>query len=120
MSRQIQRELTPAATCALWLNGTGCGATALGKRSSGALVIWVEPNNAGVPPGILAVVTGSLIHERVFLTCGHCTRESEPGIPPFIKPYVTFSLHVMDDPSTWIPVAAQAWHPSTLPGKRNF
>src|SRR5262249_33282659 len=75
----------------------------------GALVIWAEPNSAGVPPGVLAALPGVLIHERVFLTCGHCTRASEPGIPPFIKPYVTFSLHLMDDPSTWIPVAAQAW-----------
>jgi hypothetical protein len=83
--------------------------------TTGALVIWAGPNNAGVPPGILAIATGTLIHERVFLTCGHCTRASEPGIPPFIKAYVTFSLHVMDDPSTWIPVTAQAWHPSTLP-----
>jgi hypothetical protein len=78
-------------------------------------VIWVEPNDAGVPPGVLAVLPGVPIHERVFLTCGHCTRASEPGISPFITPYVTFNLHVLDDRSTWIRVAAQAWHPSTLP-----
>jgi hypothetical protein len=83
--------------------------------SAGALVIWVEPNSAGVPPGILGIIPGVLIHEQVFLTCGHCTRASEPGIPPFIKVYVSFSPHLADDPSTWIPVAQQAWHPSTLP-----
>ena len=83
--------------------------------SMGALVIWVERNSVGVPPGVLAILPGVLIHEQVFLTCGHCTRASEPGIPPFIKVYVSFSLHVADDPSTWIPVAQQAWHPSTLP-----
>jgi hypothetical protein len=75
--------------------------------STGAYVIWVDPNNAGVPPGILALGTGTLIHERVFLTCGHCTRASEPGIPPFIRVFVTFNLHVSDDPSAWIPVVAQ-------------
>ena len=37
----------PAATCALWLNGTGCGATALGKRSSGALVLRRLAGQAG-------------------------------------------------------------------------
>ena len=83
--------------------------------SVGALVIWVEPNSAGVPPGILANLPGVLIHERVFLTCGHCTRASEPGIPPFIKVYVTFNLHVLDDRSAWIPVVGEAWHPSTAP-----
>jgi len=83
--------------------------------STGAYVIWVDPNNAGVPEGILVLGTGTLIHERVFLTCGHCTRASEPGIPPFIRVFVTFNLHVMDDPSAWIPVVAQSWHPSTLP-----
>jgi hypothetical protein len=82
---------------------------------TGALIIWVEPNDFGVPPGILAILPGALIHEQVFLTCGHCTRAAEPGIPPFIKRFVTFSLHVLDDPSTWIPVAGHAWHPSTLP-----
>lgn len=81
----------------------------------GALVIWVEPNNVGVPPGIFAILPGVLIHEQAFLTCGHCTRASESGIPPFIKVYVSSRLHVADDPSTWIPVAQQAWHPSTLP-----
>jgi hypothetical protein len=83
--------------------------------SLGALVIWVEPNDAGVPPGILAILPGALIHDRVLVTCGHCTRAAEPGIPPFIKRYVTFNLHVLDDRSTWIPVEDQAWHPSTFP-----
>ena len=33
--------------------------------------------------------------------------------------FVTFDLHVFDERSTWIPVVAQAWHPSTLPCPNN-
>jgi hypothetical protein len=56
-----------------------------------------------------------LIHPQVVLTVGHFARVSEDGIPPFIHVFVTFNLHVFDDRSTWIPVIAQSWHPSTLP-----
>jgi hypothetical protein len=38
----------------------------------GALVVWVEPNDAGVPEGLLTRCTGTLIDERVLLTAGHC------------------------------------------------
>src|SRR6186997_1548392 len=63
----------------------------------GAMVVWVAPNNVGVPPGILAACSGTLVHDRVFLTAGHCTRASEDGVPPFIRLFVTFNLHVLDD-----------------------
>jgi hypothetical protein len=85
----------------------------------GSAIIWVEPNNAGVPPGVLAAGSGVLIGDRVFLAAAHVTRPSEDGIPPFIHVYVTFNLHVFDDRSAWIPVVAQAWHPSTLPCHNN-
>jgi len=85
----------------------------------GAAIVWADPNNAGVPPGVLGACSGTLIHERIFLTAGHCTRVSEDGIPPLIHIFVTFNLHVFDDRSTWIPVIAQAWHPSTLPCPHN-
>jgi hypothetical protein len=81
----------------------------------GASIVWADPNPFGVPSGVLGACSGTLIHERVFLTAGHCTRISESGIPPFIHVFVTFNLHVFDDRSTWIPVIAQSWHPSTLP-----
>jgi len=87
--------------------------------SVGSAIVWVEPNNAGVPPGVLAAGSGVLIGDRVFLTAAHVTRPSEDGIPPFIHVYVTFNLHVFDDRSTWIPVVAQAWHPSTPPCHNN-
>jgi hypothetical protein len=87
--------------------------------SVGTAIIWVEPNGAGVPPGVLAAGSGVLIGDRVFLTAAHVTRPAEDGIPPFIHVYVTFNLHVFDDRSTWIPVVAQAWHPSTPPCHNN-
>ena len=85
----------------------------------GLSVVWADANNAGVPPGVLGACSGTLIQERVFLTAGHCTRISEGGIPPFIRVFVTFNLHVFDDRSTRNPVIAQAWHPSTLPCPNN-
>src|SRR5215471_8613536 len=109
----------------------GAGATTLSAQavrhidvenlfpSVGSAVIWVEPNGAGVPPGVLAAGSGVLIGDRVFLTAAHVTRPAEDGIPPFIHVFVTFNLHVFDDRSTWIPVEAQAWHPSTLPCPHN-
>jgi len=81
----------------------------------GTMIVEVEANDAGVPPGILGDCPATLIHDRVLLTAGHCTRQSEFGTPPFIHVYFSFSLHVFDDRLTWIPVEAQAWHPSTLP-----
>jgi len=66
----------------------------------GASIVWADPKNAGVPPGVLGACSGTFIHERVFLTAGHCTRVSEDGIPPFIHAFVTFNLRVFDDGST--------------------
>jgi hypothetical protein len=51
----------------------------------GALVVWVEPNDAGVPEGLLTRCTGTLIDERVLLTAGHCVAWAAGGLPPFIK-----------------------------------
>jgi hypothetical protein len=82
----------------------------------GATIVFVDPNDVGFPPGVLDAGGGAvLIHPQVVLTVGHFTRVSEDGVPPFIHVFVTFNLHVFDDRSTWIPVVAQAWHPSTLP-----
>lgn len=81
----------------------------------GTMIVEADANDAGIPAGIAGACPATLIHHRVLLTAGHCTRQSEFGIPPFIHVYVSFSLHVFDDRSTWIPVEDQAWHPSTLP-----
>ena len=39
----------------------------------GALIYFVEPNDFGLPPGVITHCSGTLIHERVFLVAGHCT-----------------------------------------------
>src|SRR5262249_26078927 len=49
--------------------------------SVGSAIIWVEPNDAGVPPGVLAAGSGVLIGDRVFLTAAHVTRPSRGWHP---------------------------------------
>jgi V8-like Glu-specific endopeptidase len=87
--------------------------------NAGVAVLSIDPNQAGVPPGVTIAASGVLIGERVFLTAAHTTRPSEDGVPPFIHVFVTFNLHALDDRSSWIPVVAQTWHPSSLPCPHN-
>ncbi len=42
-----------------------------------------DKNDAGLPEGFLGQCSGTLIHERVFLTAGHCVCR-EPFRPPFV------------------------------------
>jgi hypothetical protein len=77
----------------------------------GTLIYFVEPNDAGLPPGIISQCTGTLIHERVFLVAGHCTSQTQPGLPPFIKPFVTLSPNALDR-SKWRAATHLAFHPS--------
>jgi hypothetical protein len=91
-----------------------------------ASIVDVAPNDAGIPVGILAHCTTTLIHERVLLTAGHCigpALEGSPAgtrvvgaeaLPPFIRVYVSFSKNARER-ATWIPVAKFAGHPSLLP-----
>ena len=46
----------------------------------GALIYFVEPNDAGFPPGVITHCTGTLIHQRVFLLAGHCTAPTAGGL----------------------------------------
>jgi predicted RNase H-like HicB family nuclease len=62
----------------------------------GSLIYFVEPNAVGLPPGIISQCTGTLIHERAFLVAGHCTSQTQPGLPPFVKPYVPLSPNALD------------------------
>src|SRR5262245_13015247 len=81
----------------------------------GALLVVAEPNDFGVPPGILTTCSGTLIHERGFLVAGHCTAWTG-GMPllPFIKLFVTLSPNARD-PSAWREVSGVAYHPSIPP-----
>jgi hypothetical protein len=80
----------------------------------GALIYFAEPNDFGIPPGVLTNCTGTLIHERVFLVAGHCTAPTAGGLLPFIKAFVTFSPTALDQ-STWRATTHLAWHPSIPP-----
>jgi hypothetical protein len=52
---------------------------------TGAIIVWAGPNAAGMPEGLRAICSGALIHERVFLTSGHCIGPGVRGIPPFVQ-----------------------------------
>jgi hypothetical protein len=81
----------------------------------GAMLVVVVPNDLGIPEGILAFCSGTLIDERVFLTAGHCTGPSSfAPLPPFIQVFVTLSPNALD-PSTWRPVVEHVTHPSIPP-----
>ena len=78
----------------------------------GSLVVWRRPNTEGRPEGMVANCSGVLIHERVFLTAGHCTGLGVPGIPPFTEVAVSFDPANAFDRTTWIPVQRLLIHPS--------
>jgi hypothetical protein len=81
----------------------------------GALLIVGGPNDVGFPVGLVAFCSGTLIHERAFLTAGHCTGPgSFAPLPPFIQVFVSLSPNALD-PSTWRPVVEQVTHPSIPP-----
>jgi hypothetical protein len=78
----------------------------------GAFIVWAHPNSDGVPEGLRAICTGALIHDRVFLTAGHCIGRAVRGVPPFIQISVSFSPSNAFDRSSWIPVVRHIIHPS--------
>jgi len=83
--------------------------------SVGALLVVIVPNGLGIPEGVAAFASGTLIHERVFLTAGHFTGPgSFAPLPPFIKVFVSLSPNALDR-STWRPVVEQITHPSIPP-----
>jgi hypothetical protein len=80
----------------------------------GTLIYFVEENDAGLPPGIIAQCTGTLIHERALLVAGHCTAATGGTLPPFIKAFVTLSPTALDQ-SKWRAASVLAFHPSIPP-----
>jgi hypothetical protein len=79
---------------------------------TGAFIVWAGPNSAGFREGLLGICTGALIHERVFLTAGHCAGRGVRGVPPFIQVAVSFNPANAFDPTSWVPVTRQVIHPS--------
>src|SRR5262252_2293089 len=79
---------------------------------TGAFVVWAGPNSAGMPEGLRAICSGALIHERVFLTAGHCVGRGVRGVPPFVRVAVSFDPANAFDRATWVPVARMVVHPS--------
>lgn len=77
----------------------------------GTLIYFVEPNDFGLPLGIISHCTGTLIHERILLVAGHCTSQTQPGLPPFVKAFVTLSPNALDR-SSWRAVTDLRFHPS--------
>ena len=105
---------SPAATAAARVTS---GQADVSNRFAnvGVLLVWVDPNPFGVPEGLLGFCSGVLVHQRVFLTAGHCTGPAAFGTPPFFRVSVSFSASNALDQSTWIPVEQQFTHPSVPP-----
>jgi hypothetical protein len=78
----------------------------------GAFIVWAQPNSDRVPEGLVAVCTGTLVHERVVLTAGHCTGRGVRGVPSFVQMSVSFSRSNAFDRSSWLPVRRLVMHPS--------
>jgi hypothetical protein len=59
-----------------------------------------------------AICTGALIHDRVFLTAGHCIEPGVSGIPPFVQVAVSFDPANAFDRASWVSVTRLLIHPS--------
>jgi hypothetical protein len=110
-----------------WLLAMPMTGHAEGPFDINALPIDVENRFSNVGAFIIAVVdddgnvvgrrphcSGTLIHNQVFLTAGHCTGPGEFGIPPFIRLFVSFAVDALDQ-ATWLPAVHVATHPSLPP-----
>lgn len=76
----------------------------------GAIVGLPRPGSGGSP---IVICSGTLIHERVFLTAGHCTARIEEllanGVPLWAF-QVSFGVDALDE-KTWHDVSAVITHP---------
>ena len=79
---------------------------------TGAFIVWAARNAAGMPEGLRAICSGALIHERVFLTAGHCVGRGVRGVPPFVQVSVSFDPANAFDRASWVPVTRVLMHPS--------
>jgi hypothetical protein len=79
---------------------------------AGAFIVWAGPNTAGMPEGLRAICSGALVHERVFLTAGHCVGRGVRGVPPFVQVAVSFDRANAFERASWVPVTRLLMHPS--------
>jgi hypothetical protein len=79
---------------------------------TGAFIVWAGPNSVGFREGLVAICSGTLVHERVFLTAGHCVGRGVRGVPPFIRVVVSFNAANAFGRSSWVSVARLVVHPS--------
>jgi hypothetical protein len=79
----------------------------------GAIMVW-RVDDSGQPVELRAFSSGTLIRARVMITAGHFTAPAKAlgELPPTIRMFASFSPTDARDPRTWIPVIAQATHPS--------
>ena len=79
----------------------------------GAIMVW-RVDNSGRPVELRGFASGTLIRSRVMITAGHFTAPTKAlgEIPPTIRIFASFSPTDARDHRTWIPVIAQATHPS--------
>ena len=79
----------------------------------GAIMVW-RVDDSGKPVELRAFASGTLIRSRVMVTAGHFTAPAKAlgVLPPSIRMFASFSAADARDPATWIPVTAQATHPS--------
>ena len=80
----------------------------------GAIMVW-QVDDSGRPVQLRAFASGTLIRPRVIVTAGHFTAPTKAlaeNLPPTIRFFASFSPTDVRNPRTWIPVKAQATHPS--------
>jgi hypothetical protein len=79
----------------------------------GVIMVW-RVDDSGKPIELRGFASGTLVHERVMITAGHFTAPAKAlgVLPPSIRMFASFSATDAKNPETWIPVVAQATHPS--------
>src|SRR5262245_6774340 len=79
----------------------------------GAIMVW-RVDDSAKPVELRAFASGTLIRPHVMITAGHFTAPVKAlgQIPPRIRIFASFSATDARDPATWIPVLAEATHPS--------
>ena len=79
----------------------------------GAIMVW-QVDASGKPVELRGFASGTLIRTDVMVTAGHFTAPAKAlgELPPTIRMFASFSPSNARDPETWIPVVAQATHPS--------